>query len=57
MAILLYLITRLAAAVAALMCIDVLAGTALAASVWNVLAAAGLLVILDIVVFSNRTSE
>lgn len=57
MAILVYLITRLAAAVAALICIDVLAGTVLVASVWNVLAAAGLLIILDIVVFSNRSSE
>jgi hypothetical protein len=48
-----YIIARLILAIVALMCVDVLANTTLAAEGWSIVAAAGLLIIADIVAYTN----
>jgi hypothetical protein len=48
-----YLTARLIMAIVALMCVDTLANTTLAAEAWSIFAAAGLIIIADIVVYTN----
>ncbi|MCS3707201.1 hypothetical protein GGP62_002188 [Salinibacter ruber] len=51
---LLYLVARLVLAIFALVCVDTMTGTALAAEPSSILAATGLLLIADIIVYTNQ---
>ena len=50
-----YLVARLIMVIVALMCVDVLANTTLAAEGWSIVAAGGLIIIADVIVYTNRT--
>jgi len=52
-----YIAARLIMAIVALMCVDVLANTTLAAEGWSIAAAAGLLIIADIIVETNTETR
>lgn len=49
-----YLVARLVLAIFALVCVDTIADTALAAEPTSILAATGLLLIGDIIVYTNQ---
>lgn len=49
-----YLAARLILGIFALVCVDTMTGTALAAEPSSILAAAGLLIIADIIVYTNQ---